>query len=473
MTILLVVVLGALALLFFYWQQKKSESHNAHAEIIREQAEAKAKLLLESAKVEAKELLLQAKYDANRIREQAVKQEEGLTAKQEAIARDLQRLQDLQKREKALNDKEKELRAKLEISEQEVAHRIEHEFALQYLQKKQTVEARIVQHAHQLVVTCLGRLPAKALREASVTEIPLPNEDIKAKIIGREGKNIKAFQQLTGATVIVDEDSSVSLSCFDPQRRDIAEAAMRSLIQDGRVTAERIEEEVLRAQKTQETRLIGYGQEALDRLQLNSMHPKLLHHLGKLKLRTSLGQNLLEHSIEVAQIMGLMAEELKLNVAKAMRMGLLHDIGKASDTPLSHALAGYRLCQECNEAQDVANGVGCHHDEMPAETMEAQLVKCADYLSGARLGARAENSDQFFKRLTDFEAEAMKFTGVKSAYAVSAGRELQVFVRPELVSEPQALLLAKEIAAKIHPLSPTSRIQVSVIRESKAVEYSQ
>lgn len=494
MVLVYVAGIGALLLGFLYWQTKRQQQTSLMTNMLLQQAEAKAKLAVDKARLEAKEIVLQAETKAHSLLQEYAKQEKAVQTKEEHISRErlqlTQKQQELAKKEKALADREKVLAdqelaylSKVSLTPEQARDQVisqaqketENSLGLYYLHRRQEYDKRLEEYAHNLVVTALSRLPHKALKDATLSEIILPNEEIKAKIIGREGKNIKAFQQLTGVTVVIDETpQTLLLSCFDPQRREIAKIALLRLIEDGRITLERIETEVQAASKELDARLLQYGQEAAAACHLHGVHPTLLVHLGRLKLRSSFGQNLLDHSIEVAKIMGLIASELKLNVSTATRMGLFHDIGKAivTETPLSHAVAGYRLCLDCGESQEVANGVGCHHNEMPPETLEARLVQSADYLSGARSGARAENGEQFIKRLSDFETQALSFTGVKSAFALSAGRELQVFVRPEVVSEAEALALAKKIAEKIQPLSPSMRIQVSVIRETKAIQYT-
>ncbi len=494
MVAVVVAIIGVSFLCFFYFQKKQQLNANLLAKTLLEQAENKAKLALDAARLEAKQLIFAAEQKAHQILAICTKNQQLLESKEDLFSKEknkiLQKQHELEKKEKAFDLREKELQQALERynalcmltaedARKEVLARAEKEAEKEcqmlFFQKRSEIELRLENHVHSLVATALARLPHKALTDATTCEIVLPNEEMKAKIIGREGKNIKAFQQLTGVTLVIDENKeALVLSCFDLQRREIAKIAIQELIKDGRISLSRIEEEVEAASANLDATLIRYGQEAIAQLHLHSLHPTLLIHLGRLKLRTSFGQNLLDHSIEVASIMGQIAAELKLNISTAIRMGLLHDIGKAitMDTPRSHALAGYDLCLECGESQEVANGVGCHHDEMPALSLEAKLVKCADYLSGARKGARLEHSDTFFKRLRDFETEALTFEGVRSAFALAAGRELQVFVRPDIVSDADALFLAKQIAKKIQPLASTLRVQVTVIRETKSVEYS-
>ncbi len=490
----LVGAIGVVILSFFYWQKKQNARAHELANLLLAQAENKANHAVDAAHLQAKEIVLKAEQKAYLVQQEHSKTERALTQKEQLLAQEKQtlhqKLQEIQKKEKALHEREVKLTSeeqlflsKLALTPEQARDELlkqakeetDKECQLYYLHKKQEFATRVDQTTSQLIVTALSRLPHKALKDATLCEVILPNEEMKAKIIGREGKNIKAFQQLTGVTVVIDDTPlTLTLSCFDAQRREIAKIALEGLIQDGRITTARIEEEVQAAEKKLASRLVEYGQQAALSCHIHGLHPELLVHLGKLKLRTSFGQNLLDHSVEVATIMGLLAAELKLSVPKAVRMGLLHDIGKAitTDTPLSHALSGYRLCLENAETEEIANGVGCHHDEMPAATLEAMLVKCADYLSGARVGVRAENGEIFLKRLHDFESVATSFTGVKSAFALSAGRELQVFVRPEVVTEADALSLAKDIAKKIQPLVANLRVQVTVIRETKSVEYS-
>lgn len=470
-----------------YWYRKQKNAAIQLAQTLLDQAQAKASLILEEAKFKQKELLLeleQKKLSQEHILE---KEAHSLTLKEDKLSemrqKLLQKQQELDRKEKQLRLQEEDLVKRLDMSLDETKElllktaqqEIEKECQLLLLHKRQKAEKAAEEEARQLLVSALSCLPKRALTDASLDTIQLPNEEIKAKIIGRDGKNIKAFQHFSGVNVVIDETpQTIILSSFDLERREIAKLALYELIRDGRINPARIEEELEQAQKELQIQLVRYGQEAALSCQISHLHPELLRHLGALKLRTSFGQNLLEHSVEVAQIMSRIACELKLDVQKAARMGLLHDIGKAisSEIPTSHAVTGYRLCLEYGETEEIANGVGCHHDEIAAKTQEALLVKCADYLSGARRGSRAENSETFFKRLKDFETQALGFYGVKNAFAISAGRELQVFVRPEIVDDAQAMSLAKEIAGKIQPLAGPFRVQVSVIRQTKCIEYT-
>lgn len=488
MLALIVASLGSFFLLAVYWQRKERDRLHNIANESMQQAENRAKILLEKAALDAKNITFDAQRLSFQMQDDLEKLKRELNAKDDQLSREKQKMvarqQELKAKEQQLFLREKELEEKLSLSIDAIRKEAilkaqkeaERECQLAFLQKSREQEVRSEAAGHSLIVQVLSRLPKKALKDASETVITLPNEEMKAKIIGREGKNIKAFQNLTGVTLVIDEAQglTVVLSSFDPERREIAKIALQELVRVGTINPGRIEEEVKHAESSLDKALLEYGKEAANLLSIRGLDPVILLHIGKMKLRSSYGQNLLEHSIEVAQILAMIAKELKLSSEKAMRMGLLHDIGKVvtADTPLSHAILGYKLLLEHGESEEVANGVGAHHDEMAPLTQEAMLVKCADYLSGARKGSRAETDESFFKRLQTFEAEAMSFNGVKSAFALSAGRELQVFVRPEVVDDLEAIQLARDIAKKIQPFAGNQRVQISVIREMKAVEYS-
>lgn len=494
MEFILAFLLAFLILGYLTLKRKAKKSHDRLVLTLLEQAEIKSKLLIDEAKANAAKLTLELENSRVKQKIEHEKEENALKAREERLERERTKLQqkmhELEKKEKALQveaqgiketlyhaKEDLYMKAKLTAGEAHslVLKEAEKELLSLTLKRRQEAEERAHKEAHHLIVSSLSRVSANAIQEASTTHIRLPNEEMKAKIIGREGKNIKALQQLTGVTIVIDDTPEMLvLSCFDASRREIAKLALDELIQDGRITPARIEEAIESAKVRLPDLLLQYGQEAADRVHVTRLHPEILRTLGALKLRTSLGQNQLFHSIEVAEIMQLLASELGLDSQRARRMGLLHDIGKAlklEDGP-THALAGYRFCLEWHETEEVANGVGSHHGEMPALNKEAEILKCADYLSGARRGVRSENSLSFFQRLKELEEEALKFEGVKNAFALAAGRELQVFVKPDIIDDLQASLLAKEIAQKIQTISNNMKIQVSVIREIKSVEYT-
>ncbi len=474
-----VIILGILIILALYWQRKITMKANMLADELIKNAECKAKKIIESAQQEHKSLTLQIDSQKEAyLREEALLSEK--LREQKSLQKKLREDEfliekmnlDLRAREKAIEERENKtyemVLKEAQKEAQDLADRL-------YSEKRKEIEEQIEEKAHSLVVECLARLPAKALHDATIEELKLASDELKSKIIGREGKNIKAFQLRTGVNIVVDDTPGVIfLSCYDLYRREVAKIALLSLLSEGKITPPLIDEAVHAAQNSVEAACIAYGKSAAESLDIYSLHPLIHLHLGKLKLQSSYGQNLLEHSIEVAKIIGQLAAELKLNVSLAMRMGLLHDIGKSiqSDRPISHALAGYELVLECGESEEVANGVGCHHNEMKPGCLEAQLVRCADYLSGAKKTARMDTQELFHNRLREFEAKAVALPGVISAYAVSGGRELHLFVRPELISEDQANRMAKELALELQPLAQNMRIQVSVFRETKVIEYS-
>lgn len=329
------------------------------------------------------------------------------------------------------------------------------------------------QTALKLVIEAFGRLSKRTYNNYFTSEVCLPNEEIKAKIIGREGKNIKAFQSLSGVTLIIDETPLlVVLSSFDAERREIAKLALSLLIKEGQISPVKIEEALKKAIELLDKQLIEYGMEAASKAGVSKLHPELLKLLGKLKLRSSHGQNLLDHSVEVSAVMAMIAAELKLDASKAKRIGLLHDIGKvvSHQTALSHAKAGYEAALQWGESEDVALGIACHHKEIEPPTLEAALCQPADHLSASLLGARATNNEAFYRRLQQYEQIAGQFSGVESAFALEAGKELLVFVKPEMVSDEAAFMLAKNIASKIEEALPSSRkLQVTVIRQTQSV----
>lgn len=341
--------------------------------------------------------------------------------------------------------------------------------------QQQAIEEADTQAA-RIICTAINRLAVPCISENSITTVSLPSDDIKGRIIGREGRNIRLLEQATGVNFIVDDTpSAVILSGFDPIRKQIAKLALTELVIDGRIHPTRIEEAVDRAKETISKQIRHHGEDAAFRIGAIDLHPELIQLLGRLKFRLSLGQNILEHSLEVAHLMGLMAAELKLDEALAKRIGLLHDIGKAvsHEIPGSHATVGYDLALKYGESEAVANGIGCHHGEMEPKTVEGSLCSAADALSASREGARSEAADAYIRRSRDLERIAIEFAGVDEAYALHAGRELRVVVQPKLVDDAAALCLAKDLSHAIEKrLAYPGKIRVTVLRETRAVEYA-
>jgi ribonuclease Y len=330
--------------------------------------------------------------------------------------------------------------------------------------------------ARQTVLKAIQRLAASATIEHTVAAVPLASEDMKGRVIGREGRNIRAFEAATGVEVIVDDTpDAVLVSGFDPVRRETARLALVRLLEDGRVHPARIEEVVAATREDVEAEVVAAGEGAALELQVHGLHPELVRLVGRMKYRTSYGQNLLQHSVEVAKLAGLMAAELGLDARKAKRAGLLHDIGKAVEGDLEspHAIAGMTLARRYHEHPDVANAIGAHHDEVPMATPIAPLVQAADAASGARPGARREALERYVQRLRHLEEVAADFEGVEQAYAIQAGREVRVVVDTERVSDALAEMLARDIAQRIErEMDYPGQITVTVIREVRAVSVA-
>lgn len=335
---------------------------------------------------------------------------------------------------------------------------------------------RSEEQARRVISLAIQRYAAQHTYETTTATITLTGDEIKGRIIGREGRNIRAFEALTGVTVLIDDTpGAVVLSGFDPVRREIAREAMQRLILDGRIHPTRIEEVVAKVKEEMDENVRKAGEDAIFRAGVPPLHEDIAQVLGKLKFRMSFSQNVLDHSVEVAHLTGLLAAELGLNIAAAKRAGLLHDIGKAlqQDMEGSHAIIGAEFLKRLGEADDIVNGVAAHHDEVPHTCLWGILVSAADAISASRPGARSESMDTYVKRLENLEKIGLSFAGVDKCYAVQAGRELRVFVQPEAVTDEQAAALARNLCRQIEDeMQYPGQIRVTVIRETRAVEFA-
>lgn len=330
--------------------------------------------------------------------------------------------------------------------------------------------------ANRIIATAINRLAVRCVSETTVNTVAIPNDEMKGRIIGREGRNIRALERATGINFIIDDTpNAIVLSGFDPIRMHIAKITLIELLKDGRIHPTRIEEVVEKTRQDMQKLIKQHGEDAALRAGAMNLHPELIMLLGKLKFRYSYGQNILDHSLEVSHLMGIMAAELGLNVRLARRIGLLHDFGKAVSHEIegSHAIIGHDLALKYGETKAVANGIGCHHYEMEAATIEGSLCSAADAISASRQGARSEPVEEYVTRLKKLEDLALEFPGVEKAYAMQAGREVRVTVVPELIDDVGTEAIAKELTQKIEKnLNYPGKIKVTIIREKRFVEYA-
>lgn len=504
--ILLFSVVGSLiigAILGYYTRQEiaKKRAGTLEAKLQKQidEANEKAKDILFSAKEKATKVLDELKKEEQSRRSQLIKLEDRLVKKEEFLERKISLTEkeknELQKQiEKVKNLKQEieevkkqELKKLEEISklsieeaQKELFNRVEEEYKGELLTKIRELEkekkGKIEQKTKELMVSAMQRLSASLAAEATTTTVPLPSNEMKGKIIGKEGRNIRTFERLTGVEIIVDETpDAVTLSSFDPVRREIARIALEKLIEDGRIQPARIEEMVEKAKEEVEEEIIKAGEEAVYELGIVGIDPRLVQLLGRLKFRTSFGQNVLKHSIESAHIATMIASELDLDVDVIKKAALFHDIGKAVDHEIqgSHTEIGRKILQKFNIDERVIKAMQSHHEEYPFEIPEAYVVQAADALSASRPGARRGTLEAYLKRLEDLEKIVNSFKGVEKSYAIQAGKEVRVFVNSKEIDDLTALKLAKEIAKKIEKeLSYPGEIKVNVIRETRAVEYA-
>lgn len=474
------------------------------------QAQQEAQQLIEKAKAEAQRTILAAKDEAVRIRNEAQaevnrwranlrREEEGLQRRREKLD---QRQEALDRREQSLNKRQSALdRQRNEVAQlyekrlqalEQVAQMTREEAKQELLaaveESARQDMARVIREieqeakeegerrARKILTVAIQRIASEHVAETTVASVDLPSDEMKGRIIGRGGRNIRAFEQAAGVDVVVDDTpEAITISCFDPIRREIARRAMERLVTDGRIHPGRIEKVVADARKEVEHEIREEGERAIYEAGVPSLHPELVKLLGKLRFRTSYGQNQHAHAIETAKLAALIAAELGADVEVARLGGLLHDIGKAVDFEVegTHAHIGAELCRRYGVPEEVVHCVEAHHHEVDQRSIEAIIVEAADAISGARPGARRESLEQYIKRIRALEEMASSFPGVAECYAIQAGREIRVIVKPEEIDDLAAIQLSREIARKIEEgMEYAGQIKVTVIRETRAVDYA-
>ena len=450
----------------------KEESIRTKNELDKEIKERRAEAQRYERRVQQKEENIDKKADALEKKEASLTAREEELSKQKAEVAKLneQRVQELERISGLTSEQAKEYLLK------SVEEDVKHETAVMIKEMESRAKEEADKKAKEYVVTAIQRCAADHVSETTLSVVQLPNDEMKGRIIGREGRNIRTLETLTGVDLIIDDTpEAVILSGFDPIRREVARIALEKLIVDGRIHPARIEEMVEKAQKEIETIIREEGEAAVLEVGVHGIHSELVRLLGKMKYRTSYGQNALKHSIEVAHLSGLLASELGLDVRLAKRAGLLHDIGKAVDHEMegSHIQLGAELCRKYKESPIVINAVESHHGDVEPTSLIACLVQAADTISAARPGARRETLQTYTTRLTQLENIANNFKGVEKSFAIQAGREIRVMVVPDQITDTDMVLLARDIAKQIESeLEYPGNIKVSLIRESRVIDYA-
>ena len=506
--ILAAAVAGAVAfVLGFAYRKNKAEATIGSAE-----QEAKRIIgdAVKAAEAKKKEIVLEGKDEIHRLRNESEKEladrrkeiqhqerrilqkEESLEKKRENAERKEEQIEQKNKKaEERLREAEQVKKSQFEMLEKISSFSVEqakeyllnnleselvHEKAVKVREFQQQTKEEADQSAREIIALAIQRCAADHVSEAAISVVPLPNDEMKGRIIGREGRNIRAIETLTGVDLIIDDTpEAITLSSFEPVRREVARIALEKLISDGRIHPTRSEETVEKARREVEATIKQEGERAVLEVGVNGVHHELVKLLGRLRYRTSYGQNVLNHSKEVAFLAGLMASELGLDPTVAKRAGLLHDIGKALDHEMegSHVQIGVDVAKKYRESEAVVHAIAAHHGDVEAKTVIACLVQAADAISAARPGARRENLENYIKRLEKLEEVASSFDGVDNCYAIQAGREIRVMVKPEKISDEKMTLLAREICKKIEAdLDYPGQIKVNMIRESRAVDYA-
>lgn len=512
LTVVLVLVAAAVAGALGFYLGGENRKRTAEAKIGSAEEEAKRIVndAIKTAEQKRKETIIEAKDEAFKLKSDADKeikdrraeitrQERRIDQKEEALDK---RTAQMERKEEDLKRRSETVEARLDELEQlklrqtekletiaamskedaravllkHVDDELTHEKAMKISAYQANMKDECDNLARELIGQAIARCAADATSEATVSVVPLPSDEMKGRIIGREGRNIRALETATGCDLIIDDTpEAITLSSFDQTRREVARMALERLIADGRIHPARIEETVDKCRRELEIQMKREGDKAVMELGIHSLHPDLVKLIGRLKYRTSFGQNVLSHSLEVAWLAGLMAGELGVNVQLARRAGLLHDIGKALDHEIegSHVQIGVDICKKYRENPQVIHAIEAHHGDVEPKTTLAFIIMAADAISAARPGARRENMESYIKRLETLEALCNGFEGVESSYAVQAGREVRILVQPDKVSDDEVILLARNVAKKIeNELDYPGQIKVSVIRESRATEYA-
>ena len=462
-------------------------------------SETKKKEALLEAKDEIYKMKNDAEKELKERRSEVQRQERRIQQKEENLDR---KAENMEKKEEARQQKLQEAANRLQEAEQEKVRQYEklqeisgfteeqakahlltlldgelaHEKALKITQYEQHLKEEADHRAREIISMAIQRCAADHVAEVTVSAVPLPGDEMKGRIIGREGRNIRALETLTGVDLIIDDTpEAITLSSHDPVKREVARIALEKLIQDGRIHPAKIEEMVEKARREVDQKIRQDGERAVIETGVHSVHPELMRLLGRMRYRTSYGQNVLNHSIEVSQLASVMAAELGLDTVTARRAGLLHDIGKALTHEIegSHVAIGVDLARKYKESAEVIHAIEAHHNDVEPRTVVACLVQAADAISAARPGARRENLENYIKRLEKLEEIAKSFNGVDKCYAIQAGREIRVILKPEVINDDQMVITAREIVAKIESeMEYPGQIKVHLIRETRAIEYA-
>jgi len=465
---------------------------------------------IKTAEAKKKEVVLEGKDEVHRLRSESEKElsdrrrevqhsERRLSQKEESLDK---KIANLENKEEIIESKNKKADEHLKNAEEvkksqfDMLERISsftkdqakeylltllenelvHEKAVKIMEFEQQTKEESDKAAREIISLAIQRCAADQVSEAAISVVPLPNDEMKGRIIGREGRNIRAIETITGVDLIIDDTpEAITLSCFEPVRREVARIALEKLIADGRIHPTRIEETVEKARREVDATIKAEGERAVIEVGVNGIHHELVKLLGRLRYRTSFGQNVLNHSLEVAYLSGMMASELGLDPTIARRAGLLHDIGKSLDHEIegSHVEIGVDVARKYKESEAVIHAIAAHHGDIEAKTIIACIVQAADAISAARPGARRENLENYIKRLEKLEEVASSFEGVENCFAIQAGREIRVMVKPDIINDERMALLAREICKKIEAdLDYPGQIRVNMIRESRALDYA-